>query len=87
MNSAMSSVPTLEPAAAYALWAQAYPPHAHNPVMLAEQRAMLDSVTTAVDGGRIFSTSLATVLITDDGRVLAGAVPADRLVEAAATGR
>ncbi|RBE33623.1 biotin synthase, partial [Xanthomonas oryzae pv. oryzae] len=26
----MSAVPVLEPAAAYALWAQAYPPHAHN---------------------------------------------------------
>ncbi|RBE36620.1 biotin synthase, partial [Xanthomonas oryzae pv. oryzae] len=25
----MSAVPVLEPAAAYALWAQAYPPHAH----------------------------------------------------------
>ncbi|RBI67874.1 biotin synthase, partial [Xanthomonas oryzae pv. oryzae] len=24
----MSAVPVLEPAAAYALWAQAYPPHA-----------------------------------------------------------
>ena len=46
MNSAMSSVPTLEPAAAYALWAQAYPPHAHNPVMLAEQRAMLALLPT-----------------------------------------
>ncbi|PPU78698.1 MULTISPECIES: class I SAM-dependent methyltransferase [Xanthomonas] len=37
----MSEVALLEPAAAYALWAQSYPPHAHNPVMLAEQRAML----------------------------------------------
>ncbi|AZR23299.1 class I SAM-dependent methyltransferase [Xanthomonas vasicola] len=37
----MSAVPVLEPTAAYALWAQAYPPHAHNPVMLAEERAML----------------------------------------------
>ena len=27
---------TLEPAAAYALWAANYPPHAHNPLMLAE---------------------------------------------------
>ena len=52
-----------------------------------EQLAMLESVTTAVDGGRVLQTSLVTVLITDDGRVLAGAVPADRLVEAAQTGR
>ena len=52
-----------------------------------EQLAMLESVTTAVDGGRVLQTSLVTVLITDDGRVLAGAVPAARLVEAAQTGR
>jgi hypothetical protein len=52
-----------------------------------EQRAMLESVTSEVEGGRVLQTSLMTVLITDDGRVLAGAVPADRLVEAAQTGR
>ena len=51
-----------------------------------EQLQLLDSVTTAVDGGRVLQTSLVTVLITDDGRVLAGAVPAARLVEAAQTG-
>ena len=52
-----------------------------------EQLALLNSVTTAVDGGRALQTSLVSVLITDDGRVLAGAVPAARLVEAAQTGR
>jgi malonyl-CoA O-methyltransferase len=31
----------LEPEAAYALWAASYPAHAHNPVMQAEERAML----------------------------------------------
>lgn len=31
----------LDPAEAYSLWAASYPPHAHNPVMLAEERAML----------------------------------------------
>lgn len=31
----------LEPAEAYALWAPSYPAHAHNPVMQAEERAML----------------------------------------------
>jgi hypothetical protein len=40
-----------------------------------------------VDGGRILQTSLLTVLLTDDGRVLAGAVTADRLLDVAATGR
>jgi len=37
----MTEPTTLVPAAAYALWAASYPPHAHNPLMLAEQRAML----------------------------------------------
>src|SRR5689334_833843 len=37
----MSETPTLAPAAAYALWAASYPPHAHNQLMLAEERAML----------------------------------------------
>jgi outer membrane lipoprotein-sorting protein len=37
-----------------------------------------------VDGGSILQTSLVTVLLTDDGRVLAGAVPADLLQQAAA---
>jgi hypothetical protein len=53
----------------------------------AEQLQLLDSVTTSVDGGRVLQTSLVTVLMTDDGRLLAGAVPAARLVEAAQTGR
>jgi malonyl-CoA O-methyltransferase len=38
-NQALST--TLDPDAAYALWAPSYPPHAHNPLMLAEERAML----------------------------------------------
>jgi malonyl-CoA O-methyltransferase len=36
----MVDTPTLEPAAAYALWADDYPPYAHNPLMWAEERAM-----------------------------------------------
>jgi len=37
----MSHAEVLEPRAAYALWAAGYPPRAHNPVMRAEERAML----------------------------------------------
>src|SRR5215212_11799793 len=37
----MTETPILAPADAYALWAASYPPHAHNPLMLAEERAML----------------------------------------------
>jgi hypothetical protein len=53
----------------------------------AEQLALLESLTTAVEGGRALQTALVSVLITDDGRVLGGAVPVSRLVEAAQTGR
>jgi outer membrane lipoprotein-sorting protein len=53
----------------------------------AEASAMLDTLTERVDGGRILQTSLVTVLLTDDGRVLAGAVPADHLLDVAASGR
>ncbi|QHC58364.1 hypothetical protein [Rathayibacter sp. VKM Ac-2760] len=50
----------------------------------AESLAQLDAVTTEVDGGRVLSSALVSVLITDDGRVLAGAVPVDALTAAAA---
>lgn len=43
-------VPILEPAAAYALWAASYPPHAHNPLMLAEERAMLALLPASLRG-------------------------------------
>ncbi len=52
-----------------------------------EQMAMFESLTAEVEGGWALQTSLVSVLITDDGRVLAGAVPTSRLVEAAQTGR
>lgn len=54
---------------------------------LAEASAALEALTTPVDGGRALQTSLLSVLITDDGRVLAGSVPVDALVEYAAAGR
>lgn len=40
----------LDPAPAYALWASSYPPHAHNPVMQAEQRAMLALLPASLRG-------------------------------------
>lgn len=52
-----------------------------------EASAMLEALTQPVDGGRILQTSLVTVLLTEDGRVLAGAVTAERLLDAAASGR
>lgn len=44
---------------------------------------LLDQVTRPVAGGRAVTTRLMSVLITDDGRVLAGAVPVQTLVDAA----
>lgn len=49
----------------------------------AESLSGLDSITTPVDGGRVLTSALISVLITDDGRVLAGAVPVDTLLDAA----
>lgn len=45
--------------------------------------ALYDQLTTAVPEGRLLSTTLLTVLVTDDGRVLVGSVPADTLRAAA----
>jgi outer membrane lipoprotein-sorting protein len=44
---------------------------------------LLDQLTRPVDGGRALQTSLVSVYLTDDGRVLAGAVPVSALVAAA----
>ncbi|MBG6217040.1 outer membrane lipoprotein-sorting protein [Arthrobacter sp. CAN_A6] len=49
----------------------------------AEAQALLEQALTQVDGGRVLETALVSVLITDDGRVLAGAVSADQLIAAA----
>ena len=45
--------------------------------------ALYDQLTTAVPEGRLLRSTLLSVLITDDGRVLVGAVPADALRAAA----
>ncbi len=45
---------------------------------------LLQGLTTAVPGGRGVQTALASVLLTDDGRVLAGAVPLSTLSSVAA---
>lgn len=46
----MSRPPILDPAEAYALWARSYPAHAHNPVMQAEERAMLGLMSAGLQG-------------------------------------
>ena len=44
---------------------------------------MLASLATPAEGGQAVSSAVLSVLFTDDGRVLAGAVPVDRLEELA----
>ncbi|MFO7690983.1 MAG: hypothetical protein R6W83_10615, partial [Cryobacterium sp.] len=48
------------------------------------QNPMFAQITSAVDNGQVFSTTLANVLVTDDGRVFAGSVPVSALQAAAA---
>ncbi|KQX04988.1 hypothetical protein ASC59_12155 [Leifsonia sp. Root1293] len=45
---------------------------------------LLDTAAEPVDGGRVISTTLLSVLFTDDGRILAGAVSPAALEDAAA---
>ena len=45
---------------------------------------LFSKLTTAVAGGHVFHTSLANVLLMDDGRVFAGSVPVSRLQAVAA---
>jgi outer membrane lipoprotein-sorting protein len=44
---------------------------------------LYDQLTTVVPEGRLLTSTLLTVLVTDDGRVLVGSVPADTLRAAA----
>ncbi|MDF3980627.1 class I SAM-dependent methyltransferase [Luteibacter sp. PPL201] len=45
-----TEAPVLDPVRAYALWAASYPAHAHNPLMHAEERAMLAAMPSALTG-------------------------------------
>jgi hypothetical protein len=44
-----------------------------------DQSALYDQLTTAVPEGRLLSSTLISVLVTTDGRLLVGAVPAETL--------
>ena len=68
----MIDTPTLEPAAAYALWAEDYPPYAHNPLMQAEElRSWLAALAIFVAAAIAFP--LAMMRAADDN---AAALPA-----------
>lgn len=49
-----------------------------------EVPAMLEQLSAPVDGGRLLQTTLVNVLLTDDGRILAGSVSLERLQAVAA---
>jgi outer membrane lipoprotein-sorting protein len=49
-----------------------------------EAGVALEGLLEPVDGGQALRTALVSVLLTDDGRVLVGSVPVDRLAEIAA---
>ncbi len=49
----MSRPAILDPAAAYALWAATYPAQAANPVMRAEERAMLELMPASLQGSPV----------------------------------
>ena len=49
----MNAPQELDPVAGYALWAANYPAHAHNPFMLAEERAMLSLLPQSLQGLRV----------------------------------
>ncbi|WP_402466394.1 LolA family protein [Isoptericola aurantiacus] len=48
-----------------------------------DTQALYEQLTTPVDGGRLLTSALLSVLVTDDGRVLAGSVPPESLEELA----
>jgi outer membrane lipoprotein-sorting protein len=50
----------------------------------ADTEGMLDRLATRVDGGRVLGTSLVSVMLADDGRVLVGAVSPEHLETVAA---
>ena len=48
-----------------------------------DSSALYNQLTTQVEGGRLLTSALLSVLVTDDGRVFVGSVPTDALLAAA----
>ncbi|WP_136520570.1 LolA family protein [Cellulomonas telluris] len=74
---------TFGSAGAQELYEQFVPQDGEGPVPDLDQQALYDQLTTPVEGGRLLESSLLSVLVLDDGRVLAGAVPAQTLLDLA----
>jgi hypothetical protein len=47
------------------------------------ENELFEGLITEVEGGKLLSTPLVNILITDDGRILAGAVSVDYLISVA----
>jgi malonyl-CoA O-methyltransferase len=83
-----NSTPILDPAAAYALWAASYPPHAHNPLMQAEERAMLSLLPADLRGRAVLDAGCGSgryithALQRGAGRVVGVDLSAEMLAEA-----
>lgn len=56
----MLHIPILDPVEAYALWAPSYPARAHNPVMQAEERAMLSLLPHDLGGRNVLDAGCGT---------------------------
>jgi hypothetical protein len=56
------------------------------PSPMQQLTATLDQLATPVTGGRLLRTTLLSVLVTDDGRILIGAVTPSYLEQLAAQG-
>lgn len=80
--SAVAGLPDVEKrfggAGAQELYEQ-FAPDGEGPGLDLDTTTLYDQLTTPVDGGRVLTSSLLTVLVLDDGRVLAGAVPVETL--------
>jgi outer membrane lipoprotein-sorting protein len=61
---------------------------AHDPGLSGNTQlsAILDKIATPVDGGRLVTSALFTIFMTDDGRIYVGPVSADAIRQVAATG-
>ena len=84
------SVPTPAPDAAKPSvvgsgWSAVVVSRANSSLTKLSSAKQFTQLTTAVTGGRVFHTTLVNVLVTDDGRVLAGSVPTARLLTVAAS--
>ncbi|SFK30268.1 hypothetical protein [Cellulomonas sp. KH9] len=63
--------------------AEDFMPEGDGPGVELDAGALYDQLTTPVEGGRALTSTLLSVLVLDDGRVLVGAVPVDALRAAA----